>query len=359
MAFPKLIVLSALGMLIPIAVAAQATQPAPSPIDKSGEMDQPPPPVASPFDRAAEVMRVVQKKSDFRLRDDRNAEVRDTYGVIHIYRVERTDGRRLWLKAEDRGPSGWAAADEVVGVEQAVAFFTVRVRANRNDAFSHLMRGVVRRDQSDLFGTDFEPALSDYCEAIRLDVRNAKAYVHRGSVWSVMQRHDKAVADCTEAIRLDPKCRDAYLTRADALSDKQDYDKAIADYNEGIRLDPYDASAYFNRGFAWSKKEEYDKSIADYTEAIRHDPNIPSAYFNRGLNWAEKGDLDEALADFNRAVRLNPDFLEALDEIAGVRLYQNEYDTAIAACGEVLRVRPGKQAGIRSPLPMLAGKARI
>ena len=49
---------------------------------------------------------------------------------------------------------------------------------------------------------------------------------------------DRAIADFTEAIRLDPNPDLAYQWRGDAYSDKGEYDKAIADYTESIRLDP-------------------------------------------------------------------------------------------------------------------------
>jgi formylglycine-generating enzyme required for sulfatase activity len=50
--------------------------------------------------------------------------------------------------------------------------------------------------------------------------------------------YDKAIADCTEAIRLDPKHVEAYHNRGVAYWNKGEYDKAIADFTEAIRLEP-------------------------------------------------------------------------------------------------------------------------
>ena len=50
--------------------------------------------------------------------------------------------------------------------------------------------------------------------------------------------YDRAIADYDEAIRLDPRYAVAYYNRGVAYCDKGDYDRAIADYNEAIRLDP-------------------------------------------------------------------------------------------------------------------------
>ena len=89
---------------------------------------------------------------------------------------------------------------------------------------------------------------------------------------------DKAIANYNEAIRLDPTYADAYYSRGLTWGNKKDYDQAIADCNEAIRLNPTYALAYTYRGAALSDKNEYDKAIADLSEAIRLDPNNGVAY---------------------------------------------------------------------------------
>jgi tetratricopeptide (TPR) repeat protein len=56
--------------------------------------------------------------------------------------------------------------------------------------------------------------------------------------WNNKEEYDKAIADYTEAIRIDPKYAHAYYGRAAAWNAKGDKDKEMADYNEAIRLDP-------------------------------------------------------------------------------------------------------------------------
>ena len=115
--------------------------------------------------------------------------------------------------------------------------------------------------------------------------------LNRGRAWSDKKEYDKAIADYSEAIRLDPKYALAYYNRGSPGSRKKEYDKAIADYTEAIRLDPKYALAYNNRGVAWSDKKDYDKAIADYSEAIRLDPKDNAAYCNRGDAWRSQHGL--------------------------------------------------------------------
>ena len=49
--------------------------------------------------------------------------------------------------------------------------------------------------------------------------------------------YDPAIADFTEAIRLDPSKLDAFIFRGVAYRDRKQYDRAIADLTEAIRVD--------------------------------------------------------------------------------------------------------------------------
>jgi hypothetical protein len=83
--------------------------------------------------------RVVERYPVFRLRIEN--QVIDPKR-IEIYRVEQVNGPRLWLRAEGKGTSGWAPADQVVPVEQAIAFFTEYVRANPGDSHGYAMHRI-------------------------------------------------------------------------------------------------------------------------------------------------------------------------------------------------------------------------
>jgi tetratricopeptide (TPR) repeat protein len=85
--------------------------------------------------------------------------------------------------------------------------------------------------------------------------------------------YDKAIKDCTQAIRLKPDYAYAFNNRGLAYRKKGETNKAIKDLSEAIRLKPDDALAYYNRGLAYEERGETNKAIKDYTEAIRLDPD--------------------------------------------------------------------------------------
>ena len=124
-----------------------------------------PPPLHAQADPSWVGKRVVQKLSNFTLRQNGETAPR-TESLIRVYVVERVFGPTVWLHTEGNGPTGWAPGDQVAPIDQAIEFFTNEVRANPRDAFSYVMRGRVWRDRREI-----DKAMADYTAAIGLDPR--------------------------------------------------------------------------------------------------------------------------------------------------------------------------------------------
>jgi tetratricopeptide (TPR) repeat protein len=133
---------------------------------------------------------------------------------------------------------------------------------------------------------------------------DAAFYNNRG--WDFYQKkdYDKAISDYTDYIKLAPNDADAYYNRGLAYYNKKEYDEAISNYTDAIKLNPNYADGYYNRGLAYYNKKEYDKAISDYTDAIKLNPNYANAYYNRGLVYRIQGNKAQAQADFNKARQL-------------------------------------------------------
>ncbi len=159
---------------------------------------------------------------------------------------------------------------------------------------------------------DYDRAIADYNQAIKLDPNSALAFRNRGLAYYYKQDYDRGIADYNQAIKLDPNSAIAFYNRGLAYYYKRDYDRAIADYNRAIKLDPNDAAAFNNRGYAYQAKQDYDRAIPDYNEAIKLDPNDALVFRNRGLAYYYKQDYDRAIADYNQAIKLDPNDAAAL-----------------------------------------------
>jgi tetratricopeptide (TPR) repeat protein len=177
---------------------------------------------------------------------------------------------------------------------------------------------------------EYDRAIRDHSEAIRLSPNYAYTYFDRGIDYYDKGDYDRAIQDFNEVIRLNPNFASAHYSRGTAYEGKGDYDRAIQDYNEAIRLNPNDTRAYNNRGLAHERKDDYERAIQDYNEAIRLDPNDTSAHYNRGNAYEDKGDYNRAIQDYNEAIRLNPNFALAYEKRGDAYLFQSNLTAAIA-----------------------------
>ncbi len=92
-------------------------------------------------------------------------------------------------------------------------------------------------------------------------------YDGRGLAHRKKGEYDKAIADYSELIRLKPDLPGGYFDRGIAYEKKGDFDKAIVDLNEAIRLFPNWAFAYQIRGRVHAKKGEQPKAEEDFAQA--------------------------------------------------------------------------------------------
>jgi tetratricopeptide (TPR) repeat protein len=254
------------------------------------------------------------------------------FGWLHqqfALRDSREEARRQAIIRRDRFHGIWLSKDNLAIIGGGVLlvlllgfalWFSRRpVIPPMADAHSKDAAFYFNRGNSSLFPffngipKDYDSAIQDYTEAIRLDPNYAPAFLNRADAWRAKKEYDIAITDYTEAIRLNPKDAGAYHNRgASWFATKnyenatRDYDEAIRHYNEAIRLNPKNGSAYHNRGIVWSNKMDYDRAIKDYTEAIRLNPSNGEAYRDRGIAWSNKKEYDSAIKDYTEAIRLNP-----------------------------------------------------
>jgi len=165
----------------------------------------------------------------------------------------------------------------------------------------------------------YDEAISDYNEAIKLDTNFALLYKNRGKAYLFKGQLDEAISDCNDAIRIKPSYADAYVIRGQAYRIKGQYDQAITDCTEAIRLDPDFSDAYYARGLAYHQTRQIDQAITDYTEAIRLDPNNALSYGYRGVAYNQLGQINQAITDLEKALSMNPSIEWVKEELRKIR----------------------------------------
>jgi len=134
----------------------------------------------------------------------------------------------------------------------------------------------------------------------------AIAYNNRGDAYTATGNYDRAIQDFDQSIKLDPTYAKPFNNRGVAYLKKGEYDFAIKNLDDAIRLNPNYAQAFANRAETYEKKSEYERAARDYDEAIRLEPDLKAIWNGRCWTRAILGKLQAALEDCDKALQLTP-----------------------------------------------------
>src|SRR5579859_2102872 len=180
------------------------------------------------------------------------------------------------------------------------------------------------------------------------------AYFLRGNAYQAKEDYEHAIADYDESLRLVPGIMVVVKSRGMAHARKGDYDQSIEDLEQFLRLEGNDPQVtevlvivYTNRGLGHGKSNDYDRAIQDFSKALALTPDFIEAIRNRGVYEAKKGDLDQAIDDFEHTLRLSPHDSRATDGLfitynARAKRFaeMGDYSHAIEDCNKSLELHP-------------------
>jgi tetratricopeptide (TPR) repeat protein len=116
-------------------------------------------------------------------------------------------------------------------------------------------------------GGDFERAISDYNESLRLNPQDADTLYERGRAWKKSGDNERAIEDYRQAIRLNPQYAKAYNNIAWVLATAK-----VATYRNGSRAVEYAQKAC--EISAWKDPADLDTLAAAYAEVGDFDAAI-------------------------------------------------------------------------------------
>jgi uncharacterized caspase-like protein/Flp pilus assembly protein TadD len=145
-------------------------------------------------------------------------------------------------------------------------------------------------------------------------VTDLAGYYRRGQRDAVKGDYDKAINDFTEVIRLDPKHAGALNDRCWVRAITGDFAQALKDCNEALRIAPNYADALDSRGLINLKIGMLKQAIADYNAALERDPKHATSLYGRGIAKTRNGDVDGGKRDIDAAKAIQATIA---DEFAG------------------------------------------
>jgi tetratricopeptide (TPR) repeat protein len=132
------------------------------------------------------------------------------------------------------------------------------------------------------------------------------AYVFRALGYEQKRQFDRAIDDIDQFIRLHPTDPGARALRCRVRTLNVQMDAALVDCNEALRLRPNDAEAQSSRGFVYLNMGQFDSAIGDFSAVLQIQPKNAGALYGRGTAKLGSGDSAGGTADIAAAEALAP-----------------------------------------------------
>jgi len=167
----------------------------------------------------------------------------------------------------------------------------------------------------------------------------AIAYNNRGNAYAAKTDYDRAIQDFDQSIKLNPGYAKPFNNRGVAYLRKGEPDLAIAAFDEAIKLNANYSEAFANRAEAYLKQYKYDRAVHDYDEAIRIAPDLDAVWSGRCWARAILGALQQALEDCNKALQARAN-AAAYDSRGLIHLKMGQFGAAADDFSSALQFDP-------------------
>jgi tetratricopeptide (TPR) repeat protein len=128
---------------------------------------------------------------------------------------------------------------------------------------------------------EWDKAIDSLRKATALDHKYAPnlaaVYQQRAYAAATNQQFQDAINDYGEAIKISPEDSRIYEQRAAVEMKLNDMDKALADYSEAIKLKPNEVRYLNYRAYIYELKKDLKNSMADTDKILKLDPNNQEA----------------------------------------------------------------------------------
>lgn len=169
--------------------------------------------------------------------------------------------------------------------------------------------GYVGRAKLHLATGDTIAALADIDTALSINKNSTNAYSLRSDIAIKSKKdYESALADMNEAIKLQPQFVGYFINRAFLRYNLNDYFGAMADYDYAIQLEPLNVTALFNRGLLRAEVHDNNKAIDDFSKVLSLDRDNYHALYNRAILYKDIADYRSSITDLDRVIEAFPDF---------------------------------------------------
>jgi len=165
---------------------------------------------------------------------------------------------------------------------------------------------------------NFQEAILNYTELMEMVDEKAvrkTCFINRGLSYDRIKEYDLAISDFTEAIKLDSTDMASFIDRGLSEMHARNLEKAKEDFNYVVVKNNnngmMEASLYWlaRINYSQGKFKEVIKNCDRYFTINSTDPEV---YFIRGTANDMLFDIEQSIADYSKAIELKPDYYQAI-----------------------------------------------
>lgn len=186
---------------------------------------------------------------------------------------------------------------------------------------------------------EYDLAIKDFDESIKLLPKNAAAYYNRSVSYFGKGNIDQAILDIRLATSYDAKNSTYWRQQCFLYLTKGVYTQAIQDCAEALKIDPKNTAALINRGYSYSKNGEFNLAVNDFKEATEIDPKLENAFGGLCLAYNNLRSYSVAIESCTTAIKLNPKYFNAYMRRGRAYFKRGELDRAIADYNNALKIK--------------------
>jgi len=131
-------------------------------------------------------------------------------------------------------------------------------------------------------------------------------FIASGIAHGMTRNYNMAIADLQQAIKLDPENAEAYNNLGLYYSDKGSLDSSLTALNRAIELKESFPEAWYNKGNAYAKGNAFNEAIASYEKALRFKEDYTDAQLNIGNCYAALQNYQKAIEYYDAVVQKEP-----------------------------------------------------
>jgi len=159
--------------------------------------------------------------------------------------------------------------------------------------------------------TAVERDLIKYKEAVKLNPRDAEAYVGLAGVYLEIEEVDKAIGQLDKAIEIEPRSWNAHFELGMAYISKQEPNIAASHFWQATSIDPNNELAFYQLGKLYQDQKQYGQAVQAFQRTLKINPTPADAHYFLGCCYEKTNKSDLAIKEYREALKYVQSYPEA------------------------------------------------